>query len=377
MILTVSIVVGFQNEIKKKVTGLGSHISIVNYDTNDSNEPQPINKNQPFIEHLKNNPEIKHIEIYATKVGLIKTNTVNEEVLLKGIGKDFDWTFINENLVSGKTFTVSDTGLSRSIIISKNLADKLEFKLGDKVKVYVLSKKGDSISSQTEQRAKVFYVSGIYETGYSEIDNKLAIVDIGQIQKLNYWNENQIGGFEITIKNMDNLDKVSDKINDVIGQGLMTLTIKETNQAVFSWLDLFDVNAMIVILVIIIIACINMISALLILILERTNMIGILKALGANNRSIRKIFLYNAAYLISKGLLWGNIIGIGLALIQKYFGIFKLNKTEYYMSEVPININLWTILLLNAGTLFCCLLMMIIPSFIVARITPVKAIRFS
>ncbi len=377
MILTVSIVVGFQNEIKKKVIGFGSHIVITNYDSNDSKEPHPISKNQPFIEQLKLNPEIKHIEIFTTKVGLIKTNTVNEEVLLKGIGNDFDWHFINENLVSGKTFIVSDTGLSRSIVISKNLADKLEFKLGDKVKVYVVSKKTDGVTEQTELPVKVFYVSGIYESGYSEIDNTLAIVDIGQLQKLNFWDQNQIGGFEIAIKDINKLDKVSDQINDVLGQGLMTQTIKELSPAVFSWLDLFNVNAMIVIIVIILIASINMISALLILILERTNMIGILKALGANNGSIQKIFLYNAAYLISKGLLWGNIIGIGLAIIQKYFGIFKLNKTEYYMSQVPIDLNIWSILLLNVGTLVCCLLMLIIPSFIISRITPVKAIRFS
>ena len=367
---------GFQNEIKNKLIGFGSHILITNYDNNISDEPQPISKQQTFLKELKSNSEIKHVEIYTTKVGIAKTKSENEEVLLKGIGDDYDWKFINENMVSGKAFTVSDTGLSRNIVISKILADKLELKLNEKMVIYFLTKKTEGETTRTEQRAKVFYISGIYETGYSELDKKLALVDIGQLQKINYWDKNQIGGFEIAINDINKSDKVRDELNDIIGQGLIVQTIKEVNESTFSWLDIMDVNAIIVITFIILVAGINMISALLILILERTNMIGILKALGANNASIQKIFLYNATYLISKGLMWGNIIGIGIALIQKYFGVFKLDKTEYYMSQVPININLWTILLLNAGTLACCLIMLIIPSFIISRITPIKAIRF-
>ena len=239
------------------------------------------------------------------------------------------------------------------------------------------SKTKDTTNSNYEQRVKVFYISGIYETGFSEIDDKLTFVDIRQLQRLNYWNENQIGGFEIAIKNMKNLDDVNDDVDRLIGQGLISQTIKQTNPAIFAWLDLFDINAIIVITFIILVACINMISALLILILERTNMIGILKALGASNFSIQKIFMYNAMYLISKGMLWGNILGIGLALLQKLFGVFKLDKSQYYMSVIPIDINIWTLLLLNIGTIVCCLLMLILPSFIVSKITPIKAIRYS
>ncbi len=377
MILTLCIVVGFQNEIKKKIIGFGSHISITNYDSNVSNEPQPINKQQSFLEALAVNPEIKHVQIYTTKVGIIKTKTVNEEVLLKGVGADYDWKFIKDNLQKGKTFVVNDTGLVRDIVISKSLSDKLELKLNDKMVIYFLIKKPDSISGGYEQRAKVFYISGIYETGYSEIDDKLALVDIRQIQKLNYWNENQIGGFEIALKDIKKMDHVNDEVNALIGQGLSSQTIRQSNPAVFSWLDLFDVNAVIVITFIILVAGINMITALLILILERTNMIGILKALGANNFSIQKIFLYNAGYLITKGMMWGNLLGIGLALLQKYFRFLKLDKSQYYMDAIPIDINIYTIALLNIGTLTCCLLMLIVPSFIVSKITPVKAIRFT
>jgi len=377
MILTIAIITGFQNEIRNKLIGFGSNIQIVNYDTNVSDEPHPINKNQPFIDELLKNPDISHIQTYATKSGIIKTKTDNEGVLLKGIGPDYDWKFINENLKSGKSFTISDTGLSRNIIISKYLADKLELKLNDKMIIYFLTKKTDSTTFQYEQRVKVFYISGIYETGFEDIDKRLVLVDIKQIQKLNYWNPNQIGGFEIAIKDYKKIDKIGVKINDLVGQGLIAQTIKEINPTIFSWLDLQDMNAVIVITLMILVAGINMISALLVLILERTNMIGILKALGAKNKNIQKIFLYNAAYLIGKGLLWGNVIGISIALFQKYFGVFKLDQATYYVSVIPININLFHILLLNIGTLLCCLLMLIVPSFIISKITPVKAIRFS
>ncbi len=377
MILTIAIVTGFQNEIRNKLIGIGSHIRINNYDNNVSDEPQPISKKQPFINELKNNKEINHIQIFATKSGIIKTKTDNEGVLLKGIGTDYDWKFINENLKSGTAFSISDTGISRNIIISKYLAGKLGMKLNDKMIIYFLTKKADSTTVNYEQRIKVFYISGIYETGFEDIDKHLVLVDIKQIQKLNYWTDEQIGGFEIAINDFKKIDEIGTEVNELIGQGLIAQTVKETNPTVFSWLDLQDVNAIIVITLMILVAGINMISALLILILERTNMIGILKALGARNGNIQKIFLYNAGYLIGKGLLWGNVIGIAIALIQQHFGLFKLDQSTYYVTVIPININLFHILLLNIGTLLCCILMLIVPSFIVSKITPVKAIRYS
>ncbi len=377
MILAIAIVTGFQSEIKNKLIGFGSHIVITNYDDNTSDEPQPISKIQPFLSDLKNNPNIKHVQIYATKSGIVKTKTENEGVLLKGIGADFDWKFINDNLKSGKVFTVTDTGASRQIVISQYLAAKLELKLNDKMVVYFLTKKQDTLSTQYEQRVKTFNVSGIYETGYEDIDKKLVLVDIGQIQKINFWDKDLVGGFEIAIKDFKKIDEVGEEVDEWIGQGLTVQTVKQLNASVFAWLDWMDVNVQIILILMVIVAGINMMSALLILILERTTMIGLLKALGARNGSIQKIFLYNSAFIIGKGLMWGNLIGLSLAFFQKYFGVFKLDAKIYFLSQIPIEINLFHILLLNVGTLFCCLIMLILPSFIVSKITPVKAIRFS
>lgn len=377
MILSVAVVTGFQKEVRNKLIGFDSHIRITNYDNNVSDEPLPISSNQDFLKHLKANADIKHIQQFATKSGIIKTKIDNEAVLLKGIGKDYDWSFINSNLKEGKSFVVSDTGLSRNIVVSKYLADKLTLKLNDKMVIYFLTKKVDSASTQFEQRVKVFYVSGIYETGFEEIDEKLVLVDIGQIQKLNYWLPDQIAGFEVAISDYEKLDTVGEELDVLVGQGLTAQTIKQMNPTIFSWLDLMDMNAIIILVLMVIVASINMMSALLILILERTNMIGILKAMGASNGNIQKIFLYNASYLIGKGLLWGNLLGIFIALIQLYFGVFSLDAKTYYISQIPINFSILHIVILNVGTLVCCLIMLVLPSFIVSKITPVKAIKYS
>jgi lipoprotein-releasing system permease protein len=377
MILTVAVITGFQKEIRNKLIGFGSHIQITNYDSNESDEPEPISKEQDFLDELKLIPEIRHVQVYATKSGIIKTKNDNEGVVLKGIDSGYDWSFIQQNIVEGEIFRITDT-LSKEIIISRILSDKLGLKVDDKMVIYFLTKKTDSSENILyEQRVKTFYISGIFDSGFEDIDKKLVLVDLRQIQKLNYWRTDQIGGFEVQIKNYENLDEMGSIVDMITGQGFAARTIKELNPSVFSWLDLTDLEGAIVIALMLIVAGINMISALLILILERTNMIGILKALGAKNSSIQKIFLYNAVYLIGKGLFWGNILGIGIILIQKHFGIFPLDPKTYYISAVPVHLNILYILLLNAGTIICCLLMLIVPSFVVSRITPVKAIRFS
>lgn len=377
MILTLGIVRGFQEEIRNKLIGFGAHIQITNYDSNISDEPQPISQKQEFLPLLKGDPEVKHVEVFATKSGIIKTKTDNEGVLLKGIGSDYDWHFIHENLKEGKVFSVSDTGLSKSIVLSRYLADKLQLKLNDKLIIYFLTRKADSTTTSYEQRVKTFFISGIYETGFEDIDKKLVLVDIGQIRKLNYWADDQVGGIEINLYDYDHLDEMGQKVNDMAGQGLIAQTIREINPTVFSWLDLQDINASIVIVLMLLVAGINMVSALLILVLERTNMIGVLKAMGATNGQIQRIFLYNAAYLIGKGLLFGNLAGLALALFQYYTHFFTLDQATYYVSVIPIKLEIVPILLVNAGTMLCCMLMLVVPSFIVSKITPVKAIRFS
>lgn len=379
MIITVAIVTGFQKEIREKIIGFGAHIQITSYDNNTSQEPTPIKKEQDFIPVLKQIKGIKHVQEFAIKNGLIKTKKDNEGVLLKGIGASFDWTFINKNLVEGAAFSLNDSVASKKIVISKSISNRLDKKVNDKLLVYFITKKMDDSLGTTryEERVKEFFISGIYNTGFDEYDKKMVFVDIAQIQKLNYWDANEIGGFEVSIDNFDAIDDITNELDELVGNGLTAQSIREVNETIFSWLDLQDVNALVVISLMILVASINMISALLILILERTNMIGILKSLGSNNRSIQKIFLFNAAYLIGKGLLWGNIIGIGLCLVQQQFGIITLPEETYYVPVVPININLVQLLLLNLGTLFACLSMLLIPSFIVSKITPIKAIRFS
>lgn len=378
MILAVSVVTGFQNEIKAKLIGFNSHIQISNYDNNVSAEPKPINKFQPFMDDLKSNPDINHIEVYATKNGIIKTKTDNEGILLKGVDADYDWTFLDKNFVEGKKFTLTDT-ISKNIVISKYLSDKLNLKLNDKMIIYFIVDRFDSLGTKlrTETSAKDFYICGIYQTGFEDVDKTLVLSDIRRIRKMNGWGENEVAGFEISIKDYKKIDEIGYDVDAMIGQGLVAQTIKQTNPAIFSWLDMMDLNVIIILVLMVVVAGINMMSALLVLILERTNMIGILKAMGARNSSVQKIFLYNSVYLIGRGMLFGNIVAIVIALVQKYFGIFKLDPSTYYISQIPINIDVVSILLLNAGTLICCVMMLIIPSFIISKITPVKAIRFS
>ena len=380
MILTVAIVTGFQQEIRNKVIGFSGNIQITNYDSNQSYEPTPIDKDQGFYNEFKNKKGIRHIQTFATKNGIIKTKNEIEGVLLKGVATDYDWSFIKKNIVDGAVFSVSDTGSSKNIVVSKIIAARLGLKTGDRLLIYFITTKKNADSTAAavyEQRVKEFFITGIYDTGFEEYDKKIVFVDLAQIQKLNYWDKSQVGGFEVFLNKYDETDKWGEKLYEEIGMGLTAQTVRELNSTVFSWIDLQDVNAVIVIVLMILVAGINMISTLLIIILERTTMIGLFKALGAANKQIQKIFLYNALYILGQGLLWGNIAGIALCLIQQQFGIFTLPKETYYVSVIPINLEMTHVLLLNTATFFICVLMLILPSFIVSRITPVKALRFS
>lgn len=379
MILALAIVTGFQNEIKNKVIGFGSHITIAKLDNNVSFEPQPIAQKQGFLADLKTNPHIKHIQVFATKSGIMKTNSENEGVVLKGISKDYDWDFLEKNLVSGNKIQFSDSAASKDILISKTIANKLNVKLGEKLLVYFVTKKKNADSSdftEFEQRVRDFKISGIYETGFEDLDAQTAFVDIKQIQKLNYWEADLVGGFEIQVHDLSKLNILTEQVNEAIGYELTAQSIKDSNPGIFSWLDLMDSNAIIIITLMVIVAAINMISALLILILEKTNSIGLLKALGASNASVRAIFLNLAFKLIAKGLLFGNLIGICLCLIQKKWEVMGLQKESYYLDHVPVNFSITHVLLLNAGTIAVCMLFMLLPTLVISKITPVKALRF-
>jgi lipoprotein-releasing system permease protein len=371
MIVSMAIVTGFQKEIRDKVIGFGAHIQISKYDSNSSLEAQPIDKKQNFYPAFDKVPGIRNIQVYATKAAIIKTDEQMEGVVLKGIGSDYDWSFFKNRIVDGTVFKINDSVKSKDVIISKLLASRLKLKTGDSIRMYFIMK------DQTQPKGRKLHISGIYETGLEEFDKVFVIGDIAQIQSLNKWNNNQIGGFEVILNDFKDLDKMSEFVYKNIGYDLNSKNIEELNPQIFDWLGLQDMNVIIILTLMIIVAAINMISTLLILILERTNMIGILKALGAKNGSIRRIFLYTSANLIGKGLFWGNLIAISLCLLQKQFGIITLPQESYYVSTVPINLDLLSIVLINAGTLLMCMLMLIIPSYIVTKISPVKAIRFS
>jgi lipoprotein-releasing system permease protein len=368
MIVSISIVTGFKKEIREKIIGFGSHIQISNFDENNSYETKPVDRQQPFLSIVKDDPDIKNIQVFATKAGIIKTDDEIEGVVAKGIAGDFDWSYFNSRLTEGRTFSVNDSLRSDSVIISKNISKKLNLHAGDQMVMHFI---------QQPPRARKFIIAGVYETGLEDFDNLYIFCDIGQIQKLNDWNTNQVGGFEINLNDFSKLDAVSEKLYYMSGSELNARSIKEIYPQIFDWLNLQNINAIIIIVLMILVSGMNIISALLIIILERINFIGTMKALGCNNVSVRKVFVYLAGYLTGRGMIWGNLIGISFIFIQKQFGIFHLDQQSYYLSYVPVNFSLLHIAMLNAGVLFVCLVMMILPTIIITRITPLSALRFN
>lgn len=375
MIISVAIVQGFKSEIRNKVFGFGAHIQIVNYDSNFSYETNSINKEQKFLPELRKLKGITHVQVYATKPGIIKTKDNVQGVIIKGIGKDFDWAFFDKYMLNGSHFTLPDTIKSNNVVISKKLALLLNLKVGDNLPMYFI---------QEPPRMRKFKISGIYQTYLEEFDKMFILADIRHIQKLNDWDENKISGYEITIDDFDNLTYIANQVFNIAGTKiqhdggkLRVQTIIEKYPYIFDWIGLFNTNLWVILVLMVLVAGFNMVSGLLIMILERTHMIGILKAIGAKDISIRKIFLYNGAFLISRGMLWGNVIGIGLCVIQYYFKIFSLDQESYYIEYVPISISIIQLILLNLGAMLITFVMLIIPSMVVSRIRPIKAIKFN
>ncbi len=368
MILSVAVVTGFQQKITEKVIGFGGHIQIGNFDLNNSYESLPIEKNKQMLSDLQHIDGVAHVQVYANKAGMIKTDEQIQGFILKGVGSDFDWSFMKKNMVEGSVFSVNDSVKSNDVIVSKFLANKLKLKLNDKLKTYFIDAEG--------LRGRPFVIKGIYETGLEEFDKKFVFADIAHIQKLNIWDDNTVDGYEVLIKDFDQLDIVGNEVYKTIGYNLNAKTIKELHPEIFDWLGLTNMNVIVIIVIISLISSVTMISTLLILILEKTNLIGTMKAMGANNLSVRKIFIYNALYICMLGMLWGNFIALTLGFLQDKFGILKLDQASYYVKTVPINLNVFHILLINVGTIAVCTLALMIPSYIVSKITVVKAIRF-
>ncbi len=374
MILAVEILTGFKQQIREKVVGFGSNIQIVNFDSNISFETTPISDKQDFVPKIKHIPGIKHMEVFATKAGIIQTDQDIQGVVLKGVGSDFDWSYFSSNMIDGSVFHVTDTGRTDKVIISKKISDMLRLKTGDSFVMHFI---------QDPPRMRKFTISGIYETSLEEFDKIYVFCDIGQIQRLNGWTSDQVSGLEIFINDFDKLDEMTMEVRDAIGYKITedspkfkVTNIRARYPQIFDWLNFQDMNVIIIIFLMLLVAGFNMISGLLILILEKTNMIGVLKALGSDDKTIRRVFLYQAAYLIGKGLLWGNLIGIGLAFLQLKTGIITLDPSSYYIKTVPVNLELFHIILLNAGTMTAIIFMLLVPSQLISRISPVKAIRY-
>jgi lipoprotein-releasing system permease protein len=373
MLLAVSIVTGFKKEIRNKTIGFGGHIQITNFDSNNTYELTPIVLNDTLKDELAAIPGVKHIQAFATKPGIIKTNEQFQGIVLKGIDENFDWDFFKSNLSEGDILHISDS-LQNQAVISKHQADLFKLKLGDTFFAYFM---------QDQVRARKFTISGIYSTNFIEYDKLFILTDMRHIRQLNDWQDWEVSGYEILIQDFDKIDEIGDQVYfktankaQANGNMLYTQTIRDINPQIFSWLDLLDINVWVILFLMLAVAGFNMISGLLILILERTTMIGILKSIGATNWSVRKIFLYHSLFLIGKGMLWGNIIGLSICALQYFTGIIPLDPEAYYIATVPILFNWPLIIGLNIGTLLASILMMIGPSYLITKILPAKIIRY-
>ena len=372
MLIAVATAAGLQTKIRDKMAGFKGHVQIVNYDNNNSDvSTTPINKEQDFYPDFKNIEGIKNVQAFASKFGILRTDTDFEGIIFKGVSADYDWSFMQEYLVAGKVPDLNQPR-TKEILLSQTIINRLQLKLNDTIAATFLKTTASKIPSNRK-----YIISGIYNSGFAQFDKNMMIGDIREVQKLNRWTENQVGGFEVILDNFDDIEEKGEEIYKEISLTLNAKTILESYPTVFDWIKLFDNNVWFIIGIMILIAGINMITALLVLILERVQMIGILKALGSNNSSIRKIFLYNASYLILKGMFWGNIIGLTIIGVQYFFKIITLNPETYYVATMPVHISIGAILALNIGTLVLCFLMLIIPSYIITKINPSKSIKFA
>lgn len=375
VIVSVGVVLGFKNTIRDKVVGFGSHIVVRSFANVQENEDMPICTSDSMMNVVKKAPGVSHVQRYAIKQGLLKTDSDFLGVALKGVSEEWDSTFVHENMIEGVIPKFSSQASGNNILISKLMADKLNLKTGDKVFAYFI---GDN-----NVRTRRFTISGVYQTNLTKYDEVMVFCDLYTVQKLNGWEDDQTSGFEITIKDFNRIMESAEwfvhKVNrtaDHYGQTYSSAAIQEINPQIFSWLNLLDFNVWVILILMVCVACVTMISGLLIIILERIPMIGMLKALGARNGMIRHTFLWFGMFIILKGLVIGNILGIGICLIQKYTGLVKLDPQTYYVSEAPVELSIPLIILMNLGTFIICTLVLVIPSFLVSHIQPVKTMKF-
>jgi len=395
MIAASALIAGFKNEISRKIFEFWGQIHITDTAYSLSFEPQPIEKNQSFYPALDtvrgitySEPEvilgyetgrevdrtsrggIRHIQVFAHKPGIIRTKTAIEGILLKGIGSDFDWENLKPYLLEGRPLNLNDTAPSRDIILSRQTADRLQVGVGDKFIVYFVK--------ENDQIRRLFQVCGIYKTGLEEYDRKIALCDIRQVQQLLGWNDHQVAGFEVWLDDMRDLDLYNEYIyNEILDTDLLSVSIRDKFPAIFEWLQLQDYNEIVILGLMLAVAIVNMITALLVLVLERSTMIGVLKALGETNGRIRQVFLYHAAVITVTGMFWGNLLGVGFCVLQDKFHLIRLNEADYYLAYAPVELNWAPWLVINLGTLAITLIFLLVPSYVVSKISPVRAIRFS
>jgi lipoprotein-releasing system permease protein len=373
MIVATSVLSGFKIQLKEKISGFNSHLRICNLDSNYSFDIPPIRNDYDFYNSIVALPEVKHIQQYAYKGGIIRANSDIQGVVLKGIGTDFDWSFFEQYMVEGNIFSVNDSTASDNVIISKSLSNLLNLKTGDSFEMYFV---------QEPVRVRRFKIAGLYNTYFEEMDKTFVICDIRHIRRLNRWNDNQISGIEVMLHNPDNMDKIYEKIDDIAGyltfddgSRLEVTTLRNAFPEIFNWLAILDMNVIIILIIMVVVAGFNMISGLLIMLLEKISMIGILKSMGMTDFSIRKIFIYRSSMIVLRGLAYGNVLGLSLCILQYCFGIIHLNPENYFFSTAPISINLLSVILLNICSFAFISLSQAIPTMVIAKISPDKTIH--
>lgn len=375
MIISVSVVVGFKHSIRDKVVGFGSHIQVAEFTTLQGSGTQPIAITDSVMRILSKTPNVKHVQKFAIKQGILKTDTDFLGVMFKGISAEYDTTFIHQNMIDGSIPAFSNSKSSNRLLISKIMADKLQTKCGDRLFAYFIDDNG--------VRVRRFTIAGIYQTNLTQYDKAICFTDLYTACRLNGWDSCQVSGAEIAVNDYSKISLTEDflirhlnRTLDCYGNTFTSKTIREINPQIFSWLDLLDLNVWIILAIMTVVAVVTMISGLLIIILERTTMIGILKALGASNRTIRHTFLWFATFIVAKGLIIGDLVGIGLVILQKYTGLVKLDPATYYISTVPVELNIVYVLLLNLMTLLVSVVVLVGPSYLISHIHPAKSMRY-
>jgi lipoprotein-releasing system permease protein len=369
MIIAVSVVTGFQNQIRSKVVGFGSHILISDFNFNNPSKVKPISKNADFLTELQKDSRVRNVQPYIEKEGIIKTDEEVQGVIVKGVDDQYDWSFFQQSISKGAPLDLSQEKKNNGVLISKIISQKMKLEVGDPFIVYFIQ--------DNRSRPRKFEVMGIYETGMQQFDQKYVLCDMRHLQRIYGWEDDQVSGLEVILADYQALSEMDIILYNRIPHSMNTSTITSLFPEIFGWLDLQDMNVIIVITLMIMVSGINMIAALLILILEKTSLIGILKAFGTLNSTIRNVFLINAAYLISLGLFWGNLLGLLLCFLQDKFKLLKLPQESYYLDAVPIHFDATAILSLNLGTLILCLAMLLLPALIITKISPVKVIKFN